>query len=137
MDNIFRIDSISELHEAFEYDKPKHPLITLFDLSKISGVKLLKNTHAVSGLYTIALKLNCPFKYGRQYYDFSEGSLIFAAPEQVVKIDAEDYELNQEGWMLCFHPDLIRKSEMGRKIDEFTFFHMTSMRHCICLKRKK
>src|SRR5690348_8115796 len=118
MDNIFRIDSIAELHEVLEYDKPKHPLITLLDLNKISRINVPQNTQTVSGLYTIALKLNCPFKYGRQNYDFREGSLMFAAPEQVVRIDDEDYKLKQEGWMLCFHPDLVRKSELGRKMNE-------------------
>ncbi|EHI99141.1 transcriptional regulator, AraC family [Clostridium sp. DL-VIII] len=122
MNNIFRIDLISELHEVVGYDKPKHPLITILNLNKISGVNVPKNAQTVSGLYTIALKLNCPFKYGRQNYDFREGSLMSAAPEQVVIIDDEDYKLKQEGWMLCFHPDLIRKSELGRKMNEFTFF---------------
>ncbi|WP_411734819.1 hypothetical protein [Paenibacillus sp. M2] len=28
----------------------------------------------------------------------------------------------EKGWMLCFHPDLIRKSALESKMDEYSFF---------------
>lgn len=122
MNNIFRIDSISVLHEIWGYDKPKHSLITLIDLSKLPEMKEQKNIQVLSGLYNISLKNNCSFKYGHQNYDFREGCLTFVAPGQVINIDDSTDTTKLEGWMLCFHPDLIRASELGRKIDEFTFF---------------
>jgi AraC-like DNA-binding protein len=124
MGSIIRIDSISILHELLGYEKPKHPLITLIDLDNIHPKKEYKNTQIVMGFYSIALKncIKCDIKYGRGYYDFREGSLMFMAPEQILVVDDGIDRTENEGWMLCFHPDLIRKSTLGSRIEEFTFF---------------
>lgn len=121
MESIIRIDSISKLHKLLGYKKPKHPLITLIDMSYFSPNKEYQNKQFVTGYYTIMLKncSDCNFKYGRNYYDFSEGSMMFIAPEQVIMVNTET---GGEGWMLCFHPDLIRKSALGYKMDDFSFF---------------
>ena len=37
MNEFLRIKSISQLHEMLGYEKPKHPLITIIDYSKIIG----------------------------------------------------------------------------------------------------
>jgi YesN/AraC family two-component response regulator len=47
--------------------------------------------------------------------------LIFTAPHQVMGTSGE-VDPNDNGWMLFFHPDLIRKSHLGQHIDEYTFF---------------
>lgn len=123
MDNIFRVDSISLLHELFGYDKPKHPLITLIKLGKISGaIKELKDTQFEISFYSISLKNNCGVIYGRRNVDFREGSLMFMAPGQFIKVDYDRDRKENEGWMLCFHPDLIRKSQLGMRMNEYTFF---------------
>lgn len=121
MESIIRINSISKLHELLGYKKPKHPLITLIDISNIIPNKEYQNKQFTTSFYTIMLKnsSDCNFKYGRNYYDFSEGSMMFIAPEQVIMVNTEK---GGEGLMLCFHPDLIRKSTLGSKMDEFTFF---------------
>lgn len=48
-----------------------------------------QNKQFMNGFYTISLKNgeNCEIKYGRRYYDFSEGSMIFMAPEQLLTVD--------------------------------------------------
>jgi AraC-like DNA-binding protein len=62
------------------------------------------------------------FGYGRNSYDFEEGTLVFTAPGQVLTV--HDWEENPEsgGWSLLFHPDLIRKSRLGKTIDDYSFF---------------
>ncbi len=122
MDTIVELHSISVIHELLGYEKPKHPLITLIDFSKVKPKKEYLNTKYVTGYYTIALKKGrcCELRYGRQYYDFSEGSLTFISPGQVAVV--EQVSDDAEGWMLCFHPDLIRGSSLGKKIEEYTFF---------------
>ncbi|GGH50650.1 hypothetical protein GCM10008014_15900 [Paenibacillus silvae] len=49
--------------------------------------------------YTISLKNgeNCEIKYGRRYYDFSEGSMIFMAPEQLLTVDYDPGDSGSEG----------------------------------------
>ncbi|PAB61419.1 AraC family transcriptional regulator [Anaeromicrobium sediminis] len=123
---MINIDTITRLHELLGYDKPIHPLITLIDINNIQFSSKYENRQMVVGFYTISLKdgHNCKFKYGRQYYDFSEGSMMFTAPGQVGTV--EHTPSDAKGWMLCFHPDLIRKSQLNSKIKEYTFFSYDS-----------
>lgn len=124
LDTILRIDSISELHEIIGYGKPKHPLITLIDFDKVNPKEYYGNRSIVTGFYMISLKngKDCEIKYGRRYYDFSEGSLIFIEPEQVSVFESKSKTYKNKGWMLCFHPDLIRKSPLRHRMGEFSFF---------------
>ena len=60
--------------------------------------------------------------YGRNNYDFQEGTLVFTKPNQSLKIENQEYLKGSSGWTLIFHPDLIRKSELGKKITQYSFF---------------
>ena len=65
---------------------------------------------------------SCGLQYGRNTYDFDEGVLFFSAPDQVQSV-TEAQEVNQvQGWMLFFHPDLIRNTPLGKTIDTYKFF---------------
>lgn len=127
-DDIFRIKSISQLHEAFGYEKPKHPLISIIDISEAEVTKEMIGLRLAANLYSIALKGgDCGVMYGRNHYDFEEGVLVFTPPNQVITLTGEvSPESQKNGWMLFFHPDLIRKSALGENIDDYTFFSYQS-----------
>jgi AraC-type DNA-binding domain-containing proteins len=118
------IDSISVLHELLGCDKPKHPLITLIDLDTIKPSETYYNIPFTLNYYMISLKNNpdCELMYGRKYFDFSEGSLIFSAPGQMISKAGQRKNGKTNGWMLCFHPDLIRGSSLWHKMPEYSFF---------------
>ncbi len=60
--------------------------------------------------------------YGRNRYDFDEGVMIFTAPNQVQQV-TKAQKLNEiKGWMLFFHPDLIRNTSLRKNIDNYKFF---------------
>ena len=124
MQDIQRVNSISELHNIIGYSKPKHPLITFIDYSKLGFTPASNENRVVMAFYTIALKNQNPgaLRYGRGHYDFQEGSLFFIAPEQVItfKHDADAQE--RAGWSLYFHPDLIRGSALASKMETYTYF---------------
>ena len=129
MGNIMRIESISQIHEMIGYEKPKHPLITFIEPSKIKAKPIIDQQFSI-GLYSISLKNGheCKLKYGRQYYDFQEGTLMFLAPGQTIEpvSVSEKAESELDGWILIFHPDLIRKSPLGKKMNEYSFFSYDS-----------
>lgn len=124
MANFFHLKSISELHHLFGLEKPLHPLITIikewpeidFDFG---------NTKMTSDLYVLGMKGNVrgTFKYGRNSYDYEEGTLVFMAPHQVATFDSADSEMDRNGWNIFFHADLIRKSTLGDTIKDFSFFN--------------
>lgn len=121
---MINVDSISILHELLGYEKPKHPLITLIDSEKIKPCEQFYNNSFTLNFYIISLKNNpdCELQYGRHYYDFSEGSLIFTAPGQVLSFGESRVNEKPNGWILCVHPDLIRGSSLWHKMSEYSFF---------------
>ena len=75
-------------------------------------------------LFCIALKdSSCGIDYGRNSYDFDDGVLIFTAPKQVITVKKPQALKEVKGWMLYFHPDLIRNTTLSSKIDSYNFFN--------------
>lgn len=71
-------------------------------------------------------KISGSLNYGRNSYDYKEGTLLFMAPGQVfqppTKKELELMKIPSKGWTLMFHSDLLRKSNLGSNIDNYTFF---------------
>lgn len=126
MTNIIQIKNITELNKLLGCEKTKHPLIAVIDFSKINLPKVPNNVRIISSFYSIIMKTaKCNgMKYGRKNYDFQEGSILCIAPTQTLSVDNENEPEDNDvsGWGLFFHPDLIRKSVLGKKIKEYTFF---------------
>lgn len=123
MTEFIHIQSISQLHQLMEIDKPVHPLISVVRHSKDMKVSF-GNARFNSDLYFISLKENIKgsFKYGRNAYDFEEGTLLFVAPGQVMSSN-EDIEPDLGGWSIFFHPNLIQKSSLATTITDYHFFN--------------
>jgi AraC-like DNA-binding protein len=124
MEEIYRVKSISEVHQMFGLNKPEHPLITI--IRKWPQIDFdFGNLKLTSELYLISMKgkTKCTtFQYGKNAYDFDEGTLVFLAPNQVASFAEPIEELDDSGWTILFHPDLIRKSELGKTIKNYSFF---------------
>ena len=125
MKDIIRVETISQVHELLGIEKPKHPLVSVLHHQDTKWQENQYANERVSlDMYQVTLKMCSPgsFEYGRNSYDFREGTMIFTGPGQVFTI----YEMQEGdaagGWTLLFHPDLIRKSELGRTIDDYSFF---------------
>lgn len=76
------LESIKDIHRMAG-PGPVHPLITLIDVAELFNMCVLPANY-VLGFYKISLvtHLDGKFKYGQGYYDFDEGSMVFAAPQQ-------------------------------------------------------
>jgi len=116
------LNSISELHEFYRLGKPTHPLISVVDLTKIDRSHRKPGVIAYRlGMYSASCKkIEGQLRYGRSTYDFSEGSLIFTAPHQIIASDPGLKVLG--GWGLYIHPDFLNASERGRQLTHYSFF---------------
>ena len=85
-EDFINIESIADLHQFYDYGSVKHPMITIIDLTKVKRRNRKPgNIFYRLGLYTVVYKkFEGILKYGRSIYDFQEGSLMFAAPNQVL-----------------------------------------------------
>ncbi len=102
-----------------------HPLVSVVDLAKAPESNISKMT---MGIYNIVLKdKNCgPLGYGRNEYDYEEGSLVFFSPGQVVRPHNTDGHHKPMGLALAFHPDLLFRTALGNRFSDFTFFQYSS-----------
>ncbi|MFP9097786.1 helix-turn-helix domain-containing protein [Flavobacterium sp. RHBU_24] len=115
------IKSISDVHRFYNCDKPKHPLITVLDLALVKPDRPDENTFYRTDFYSIVCKrFEGAIKYGRSYYDFEEGSLMFTLPGQVI-LSEPGIKVN-EGWGIFFHQDLLSGTDLERKINNYSFF---------------
>jgi len=130
MSDIFRIKSISQFHSMVGLPAPEHPLISFVDEGDRENKPKIDdqffNFRFTTDLYTIMYKdkISGSIGYGRNSYDFQEGTLLFSSPGQVFTTPSKESMNIQEnmGWTLMFHPDLLNKSILSSKIDEYGFF---------------
>ena len=117
---LLNIETISEYNDMLGVET-LHPLVSVIDLSRSKPMKHMRHTFS---FYVVFLKdeKNCDLLYGRQRYDYQKGSVISLAPGQVIGIEDTGEVFQPKGWALCFHPDLIRGTTLGRNMKEYSFF---------------
>ncbi|MCG8699636.1 MAG: helix-turn-helix domain-containing protein [Bacteroidales bacterium] len=121
--NIVEIETISQVHDAVGLPKPNHPLVSVVPMDKLSSYDYGDLTYVLN-LYQISLKtgISGSITYGRNSYDFQEGTMVFSKPNQSLKYSDNESTTGESGWTLFFHPDLLRKSDLGKNIDNYSFF---------------
>jgi len=119
---IYKVETIDQLHQIAGFSKPKNPLITVIDYSKVDVANTPESGSFACSFYSVNFKKHCSFLYGRQTFDHQEGSMHCTAPEQIITFDRTKEEERSEGWGLYFHPELIRNTTLGEKINEYGFF---------------
>lgn len=125
MNEIIRIKSINDVHRIYELEKPRHPLVSVIQIDDRITNFDYGDAKYIFEFYQINLKqgFSGSMNYGRNSYDFDEGTLTFIKPGQTIQIENQDEIKESAGWTLLFHPDLIRKSELGRTIEDYSFFN--------------
>lgn len=122
------INSISDLHRLLFLPEPFHPLVSIIDFSLIKAGNNEIWQQFFLNFYSISLKNNvkAKIKYGQHYYDFDKGTMNFTAPRQVQSISmSEIQDITSEcgsGYMLIFHPDLLRDHPLAITIKNYGFF---------------
>ncbi len=101
-----------------------HPLVSVVDLSEGNWLARKKTEAVRYNFYAVFLKQgeNCVLKYGRQNYDYQDGTLVFIAPGQVINIAHIPSNYKPAGYALLFHPDLLLGTNLGNAMDKHSFF---------------
>ncbi len=117
---IVKIDTVTEYNDVFGVET-LNPLVSVIDMSKCPPMRHCKH---VFGFYTIYLKdVKCgDLIYGRQTYDYQEGTVVCLAPGQVIGAADNGEKFQPRGWALLFHPDLIHGTSLGKHIKEYSYF---------------
>ena len=120
MEELNRFETIAQ-YNNFNNAETLHPLVSVVDYSK-AGPRVLRRSYF--GFYGIFLKdVKCgDLRYGNNYYDYQEGTLVFVGPGQISGIENPTEVYQPKGFGLVFHPDLIHGTSLGRHIQDYTFF---------------
>ncbi len=120
MNDMQRFETIND-YNVFNNNETLHPLVSVVDLSKAAPRQM---SSMYFGFYTVFLKeVKCgDLRYGKNTYDYQEGTLVFIAPGQVVTVENAGEVYQPKGHALVFHPDIIHGTNLGRHINEYSFF---------------
>jgi AraC family transcriptional regulator, transcriptional activator of pobA len=120
MEKEYHFQSIAA-YNAFNNHATSHPLASVLDFSK---AKERTGSKMHFDLYCVFLKdVKCgDLKYGRQYYDYQEGTLVFISPGQVIDVENKIDYYQPMGHGLVFHPDMLLGTSLGKNIREYSFF---------------
>lgn len=118
---IVRLDSIDSYNKLYGLET-RHPLVTVINLSE--ATKVVNHVEMDYGVYALFLKngVNCTLKYGRESFDYQEGTVVSFSPGQLISVDTETDEIAPDVVGLMFHPDLIYKTPLYYKIKDYSFF---------------
>lgn len=121
MDKILNLDSVDLYNKLYGLET-LNPLVSVIDLNKAtSSVDLIRFNYGIYALY-LKLEKACDIKYGRQTYDYQEGTIVCFAPGQTAETNptTDKVQINAHG--ILFHPDLLRGTSLGKNIKKYTFF---------------
>lgn len=121
--NLIRFRSISESHEAFGLPKPQHPLISLVHFNESNPFNTeMAPIYDVLDFYKITFitQNSGRLKYGQDYYDYNDGSMLFTAPNQLV--GTTEYNRNTYAYLLLIHPDFLLGYPLANKIKQYGYF---------------
>ncbi len=125
MENIIKLNTVDDYCEVFGLEK-QHPLVAVVDTK--DGTKFPSDFTFNYGVYALFLKenLGCNIvRYGRQRYDYQEGTVTSFAPGQVTHVVMNPGTVPQAKGLL-FHPDLIKGTPLAREMRNYSFFSYSS-----------
>ena len=121
MDKILNLDSVDLYNKLYGLET-LNPLVSVIDLNKAtSSVDLIRFNYGIYALY-LKLEKACDITYGRQTYDYQEGTIVCFAPGQTAETNPTTDKVQVNAHGILFHPDLLRGTSLGKNIKKYTFF---------------
>ncbi|PHK33583.1 AraC family transcriptional regulator [Nostoc linckia z16] len=116
-------ESITAIHRALGLPAPQHPLISLLNAQELRSSTRPSGAHVLQ-FYKISFKtaLSGKVRYGQGYYDFDEGGLLFASPNQVIGSDGDEDTEDLSYYTMLIHPDFLHGYPLARKVKQYGYF---------------
>lgn len=121
MDKTIYLESIDQYNKLYGLGT-LHPLVSIINLNEAT---LATDTVRINyRVYAIYLKMGkaCDIKYGRQKYDYEEGTIVCFAPGQTAETKPTNNQIKTNTYGIIFHPDLLRGTSLNKTIKNYTFF---------------
>lgn len=121
MDKILHLDHVDQYNRLYGLET-LHPLVSVINLNE--ATRAVGTIRFNYGVYALFLKLEkaCDIKYGRQKYDYEEGTIVCFALGQTAETTPTVGHIQTDAYGIIFHPDLLRGTSLNKTIKNYTFF---------------
>ena len=98
-----------------------HPLVSVMHYDELEHCRHSLNNYDVYGIF-IADEFLKNLTYGLLRYDLHQHAIMCVSPGQIGGKSDTGEEIQTKGWALLFDPELIRGTELGRRMSQYTYF---------------
>lgn len=117
--------TLSAYLEYLELPPPEHPMFSMYTAMGEGFLPCPKKSSPpiTNDCYSISFKkfVKGDLIYGRTKYDFTNGTLFFIAPRQVLQWN-DNTVFEQKGFSINFHEDFLKGTELAQQIKKYGFF---------------
>lgn len=120
------MDKVLRVHQVGDYARyigaPElHPLVSVIHYDELEHCRHSLNNYDVYAMFIGDEKLE-DLSYGQLQYDLSRHALMCVAPGQIGGKTDTGEEIHTKGWALLFDTELLRNTELGRRMPDYHFF---------------
>ena len=98
-----------------------HPLVSVVHYDELEHCRHSLNNYDVYALFIGDEELE-DLSYGQLQYDLHRHALMCVAPGQIGGKADTGEEIQTKGWALLFDTELLRGTELGRRMPDYTYF---------------
>ena len=120
MEKVLSVQSVND-YARFVGAPELHPLVSVIHYDELERCRHSLNQY---GVYGIFLMEESPYtiQYGNAQIQVQGGTLMGVAPGQTGGISDNGEIIHIKGWVLLFHPDLLKSTHLERRMPDFHFF---------------
>ena len=121
MKEILQLDTIQKYNDLYGLETI-HPSVSIVDLTQATHI--VNHIKMNYGIYALYLKnnLSCAIQYGRNKYDYQEGTIVCFAPGQIGEVNTHEDEVKPEVYGILFDPSFIKGTNLSRQMSKYCFF---------------
>ena len=124
------MEKILRVHRVNDYARyigaPElHPLVSVIHYDELEHCRHSLNNYDVYGMFIGDEELE-DLSYGQLQYVLHRHALMCVAPGQIGGKTDVGEEIHTKGWALLFDTELLRNTELGRRMADYHFFSYTT-----------
>ena len=124
------MEKILKVHRVNDYARyigaPElHPLVSVIHYDELEHCRHSLNNYDVYGMFIGDEELE-DLSYGQLQYVLHRHALMCVAPGQIGGKTDMGEEIHTKGWALLFDTELLRNTELGRRLADYHFFSYTT-----------
>ena len=127
---VLEMEKILRVHHVNDYARyigaPElHPLVSVIHYDELEHCRHSLNNYDVYGMFIGDEELE-DLSYGQLQYVLQRHALMCVAPGQIGGKTDTGEEIQTKGWALLFDTELLRNTELGRRMADYHFFSYTT-----------